>query len=1054
MAIKNKRELATIDLIINGQQAKSTLKDVRAATVAVERELNNMKKDKDPAGWKNMIVTLEKLKKAQADISTEIRGGEGSLNRWKTSWQDIAKGFVGGSLLMRGIDLVKQGIASLIYMVRGLSDELADIQKTTGLTASEVRSLNRDLQKIDTRTPVEELRRLAVEAGRLGYDSKEDILGFVRAADQIQVALGDVLGEDATKDMAKIVDIFKLKEVFGIEGALLRVGSAINEIGMASTANEGYVVDFIKRMSGVSGVANISVQEIIALAGTLDSLGQSSEVGSTALSKVLVKMGSDVPTYAKMAGESVDDFRKILERSALEGLMAVLKGVGHTTEGIEALSATLGELGLDGGRVVGILGTLSKNTDEYSRQLGIATKAMREGSSVTDEFAIKNTNAGAIWEKMMKKLVAHGENAALALEPTIQQIGVLTGVVTKADLALFEMKKQEDIVAQSERDLLPLINRYHQLQKEIADGARVEGDLNDVIKQIASLVPDAVTEWGAYGEVIGFNIGKVNDFIVAQHKLLEFRRQERRESLRKEAEDLHREARQIAYDKNLGKRFMMVGTSMVEMKISEQEMRRLAVREAEINKRLGQAEKDLALLEGLIQPDSAAPLPKNTITSTFSGSGLSKEEEKQAKRDREKLKKDLEQNDRDIFLSKLNADAKELQQAHWKYEELRKLAKGNSEEIKRINAQEVKELAVINDKQQKEWLKKADTAIRAELGRMNKISKAKSDFEREQTDATLKAQGKEAELVNRKYQALLVEYKQYGMDTANLYIQWAKELSEITEKAVSATAKRLDAAIKKDKKEEKEGNRDADRMISDRISAYQSMGNVMTEVLSISAANREENAKFEAQMAVYQLAIDSAVAVSSAVTLAAKSSTNVWTMIASIGGAIATVLSGIARAKKLFAEANPPDAPAFRADGGPTDLRSIYMDKTGSPEGYVNRPTFYQLGRRSYVAGEAGAEYVVSGPMLRNPAVADFVSMLEALRQQRYFAAGGFTGGLPDSPTDRGGQAIASDPALLSALLRQNKLLEGILAKPTGINYRVFEEYEERVTGIRHRASA
>lgn len=1067
MATKNKKEQTTIQLVINGKQAETTLKDVRAAVIAVERELSNMKKADDPAGYKKLTEQANKLRQAQAEMTAEIRGGAGSIQKLGNSWKGFAKGFLGGTALVAGLAALKQGFSELIPMVRKLSDELADIEKTTGLSNKAVRELNVDLQKIDTRTPTEELRRLASEAGRLGMQSKEEILEFVRAADQIQVALGDVLGEDATKDMAKIADIFKLKEVYGVEGALLRIGSAINEIGMASTANEGYVVDFIKRMSGISGIANISAQEVIAMAGTLDSLGQSSEVGSTALSKVLTKMGSDVPTYAKLAGKSIDEFRETLQRSAMEGLLMVLENVGQTTEGIEALSATLGDLGLDGGRVVGIFGSLAKNTDEYRRQLEIATKAMKEGTSVTNEFAVRNTNANAIIEKVWKNFVSWGERMALVLEGNIQTFGVLMGVVSEADIALAKMKEQEDAVAQAEKDLLPLISRYRELKEGVEKGTAAEADLKTVMNEIAAMVPQAVTEWGAYGEAIGLNIEKVNEFIAAQKSLLEYRRQERREALQQESEDIRRQASKISYEKNLGVRYQIVGTSLVEMRITDAEMRTLTKKEQELATRLSKIEKDLLALDGKL-PDPGAP-PSTGMAGTggdkAGGEGSGKggrgnkvggggngsgDKKKQAY---EQLLKDIDRAEQELYLSRLAADQREIESARLKYEKLREAAKGHSEEIQRINAMEVQELAQINQKYQKEFIREFDKSIRGQLERMNKMSKEKSDFERQQMDATLKAQDREADLVNRKYMELLVQYQEFGMDTANLYIQWAQELQAITEKSISATAKRLNAAIKQESKEKKEDTKEKESLARQEIAAYRSVGDAITGVLELTAANREENAKFEAEMAAFQVAIDSAIAIASAIKVGTSSSKTVWDMVASIAGAVAVVTTGMARAHKMMKEAKAPEKPAFRADGGPTDLRSIHMDKTGNPEGWVTQPTFYQLGRRSYVAGEAGAEYVVSNAMLRNPVVADFVGMLEALRQNRYFANGGstaITGTFPgNSPV-----TVSTDPALLGAIIQQNKLLEKILAKPNGINYDTFERYKNRVDNIRHRASA
>lgn len=57
--------------------------------------------------------------------------------------------------------------------------------------------------------------------------------------------------EEALNEVGKLVDIFNIKQKFGIEDAMIRVGSTVNELGAASTANEGYIVDFTKRLQAL-----------------------------------------------------------------------------------------------------------------------------------------------------------------------------------------------------------------------------------------------------------------------------------------------------------------------------------------------------------------------------------------------------------------------------------------------------------------------------------------------------------------------------------------------------------------------------------------------------------------------------------------------------------------------------------------------------------------------------------------------------------------------------------------------------------------------------------
>ena len=81
---------------------------------------------------------------------------------------------------------------------------MAAVEKYTGLARSEVESLNEAFRHIDTTTSIEGLNALAADAGRLGINSREQILQFVEAADQINTALGEELGEGAVKNIGKL----------------------------------------------------------------------------------------------------------------------------------------------------------------------------------------------------------------------------------------------------------------------------------------------------------------------------------------------------------------------------------------------------------------------------------------------------------------------------------------------------------------------------------------------------------------------------------------------------------------------------------------------------------------------------------------------------------------------------------------------------------------------------------------------------------------------------------------------------------------------------------
>lgn len=316
-----------------------------------------------------------------------------------------------GGLVAGGASLIAfwTGSTKAIQEYAAFDDILADVMKTTDLTKESVKELNSELTKIETRTSQEDLLGLSRIAGKLGYSEVGDITEFVKANNQIIVALNEDLGgnvEETVNHIGKLVDIFKLKDLYGTEDAFLKVGSAINELGMASTANEGYMVEFARRMSGVAPLAKISIDQILGLGAALDQLGQTEEVSSTALNKLFLKMASDAETYSKYAGMKLLDFKKLLENDFMSAFTKVLSGVKDNANGINELAATLGDLGEDGGRVIGVLGSLANNVDVLKSSMNLANQAMLEGDSITKEYNIKNETAAAKLDMAKKQVKA------------------------------------------------------------------------------------------------------------------------------------------------------------------------------------------------------------------------------------------------------------------------------------------------------------------------------------------------------------------------------------------------------------------------------------------------------------------------------------------------------------------------------------------------------------------------------------------------------------------------------------------------------------------------
>jgi TP901 family phage tail tape measure protein len=393
-----KTENRRIYIYINGKEVENNMSSIRKEYAKTNAELNKMTR-----GTKEYNDKMGQLK----DLDKHIQHHRDKLRGVSRQWQEFSKiagAVIGAGLVQGAIQKTWEYINNLVTGSAALDDAFADVMKTTGLTKAEVKSLNSELGKIDTRTPRARLLELARDAGKLGIQGKKNILEFVVAADKIQVALGEDLGEDAIKNIGKLNDLFKLNDVYGYGQAMEKTGSALNALGAGSTAAEAYLVGFTKRMAGTTSQAGFTIDKVLGLGAALDSLGQTEEVSSTAVGQLITNMFLKTEQYAGLARMSVDEFRTLLQTDANEALIRMLEAVQGNNEGLSTMAAELHDVGITGARATSVVTTLANNTDIIRKQQELANTSFKEGTSIVNEFNLKNETLAAKLEKIGKAI--------------------------------------------------------------------------------------------------------------------------------------------------------------------------------------------------------------------------------------------------------------------------------------------------------------------------------------------------------------------------------------------------------------------------------------------------------------------------------------------------------------------------------------------------------------------------------------------------------------------------------------------------------------------------
>ncbi len=403
-------------------------KELRMTLKQLQNDLNYI--ERGSKAWHAHIQTIKRVKAEINAVDAELKEHQSLLqransfvNKWGMSVASMAASFTGLVFTAR----------QAVEAYADMDAEMANVQKFTGMTAEQVAELNEEFKKMDTRTSREKLNQLAQEAGRLGLQTQEDVLGFVKAADVINIALDD-LGEGATLTISKLTDIFGAKEMYGVEQSMLKVGSVINELSQSCTASAPYLADFAQRLAGTGAAAELSLQDIMAYGAVLDSTGQQVEMSASAVSQVVMKLFKDPAKIAQATGMDVQKFTETLKTSTNDALLMLLdrlKELG-SDKGMLALAPIFASMGLDGVRVSGVLNALANNVDMVKQQQKLANQAFKDGTSVIKEYNVQNNTVKANLDKAKKSFHELTVELGQKLAPVMKHVISGTSAMMRA----------------------------------------------------------------------------------------------------------------------------------------------------------------------------------------------------------------------------------------------------------------------------------------------------------------------------------------------------------------------------------------------------------------------------------------------------------------------------------------------------------------------------------------------------------------------------------------------------------------------------------------------
>jgi len=407
--MSGRTETAIVEVILKGQAASASLKEIERSAAALRAQLKRLPVDSEE--FEKKTKELQNVNGRLNSIRNEIKG-TGGMFQW-LSGEVKQFGILAAGYL--GFQWLSSSVKNIISSNAELSDSLADIRKTTGMTDAEVKKLNTSLSQIDTRTPTKELRQIAIGAGQLGI-AKGDVLNFTTAVDKMVVSLGDEFtggASEVTKVMGGLRNIFSDIKTNKVDQDLLHIGNAINELASAGAATGPVVADFANRIGGVGISLGLTSGQVLGMSATLQELNVSTERGGTAVVKILQKMTTNIDDFAKVAGMKSKDFAELVNRDIYGALIKVVEGSKKSGDSATALGAILDKLGVDGAGASEVISKLGGNTDLLKSKVLLANSALGNTNSIMSEFRAKNSTLGAEMDRLSKGMASAFTNSAV-----------------------------------------------------------------------------------------------------------------------------------------------------------------------------------------------------------------------------------------------------------------------------------------------------------------------------------------------------------------------------------------------------------------------------------------------------------------------------------------------------------------------------------------------------------------------------------------------------------------------------------------------------------------
>lgn len=336
----------------------------------------------------NAEIKLETYNKKLKDIQAQLNNTGKKLEEFGTKVQNSGKKIEEAGKKMSAFSLAT-GTALITSAKSAIDfeDAFTGVEKTVDGTAEQMEELKQGIRDMAKEIPssTTEISAVAEAAGQLGIKT-EDILSFTK----VMIDLGNstnLSAEEAASSLAKFANITKISAK-----DYDKLGSTIVALGNNFATTESDIVEMSTRLAATGELAGLSEPQILAMATAMSSVGIEAEAGGSAMSKLLKQIqvacetgSDDLKDFAKVAGMSVDDFKKAFEKDAVSALTAFISGLNDTERNGKSAISILDDMGIKEVRLSNTILSLANASDVMTDAVKVGSEAWKDNKALTNE---------------------------------------------------------------------------------------------------------------------------------------------------------------------------------------------------------------------------------------------------------------------------------------------------------------------------------------------------------------------------------------------------------------------------------------------------------------------------------------------------------------------------------------------------------------------------------------------------------------------------------------------------------------------------------------------